>query len=62
MLIVGIVAVTWLAFIVAFLVVWSRLHANIRTAEGADEGAYVHGQDERSLAEYWEEESLPRAA
>jgi hypothetical protein len=35
---------SWLVFIVAFVIGWSRLRAQERALEGIDENAYINGR------------------
>jgi hypothetical protein len=43
MTVFGALMLGWLAFIVAFAIVWARFHSRVRAREGIDEAAYVDG-------------------
>jgi hypothetical protein len=49
--VLGVVAVTWLILASAFLFLWAGFHARQRAADGIDEAAYLDGLDDDSLAE-----------
>ena len=44
----GALMLGWLAFILAFVLVWARFHARARALDGFDEEAYANGLVDRS--------------